>query len=292
MAILANKINIKQNNKTYQCECYTVQSEAIPTGGSYLNVKNNGVNCFVGLQIAGKTQYDTPVQVKKNNIVYNIQTKVANNRHVVIQQTAHQTIKVNCNNTIYTANFDAPVGAIFSVTVEAETGWLAGAPNIANGNIPSGEGDYIISASPASKAQYQVTINQVPNQTIMVTTPEINVEKRYTSSFQAEYNTLIGIENIVPENGYIAGNRIVTGDYIDDADYFGMYRLRGNITISAEPATIKKYTVSVTQPQNGNITVNGQIGTSFSINHGASTTIQANANEGYKVDALYVDTQI
>lgn len=61
------------------------------------------------------------------------------------------------------------------------------------------------------------------------------------------------------------------------------------------PAFINKipklieYTVQIEQPANGRIEVNGQVGTLFTFEEGASVTIEAIANEGYKVDALYVD---
>ena len=65
--------------------------------------------------------------------------------------------------------------------------------------------------------------------------------------------------------------------------------ITGAITISASAAVIIKHTITVTQPDNGEITVNNQIGTSFAINHGTDVTIAATADDGYEVTALYVD---
>lgn len=51
----------------------------------------------------------------------------------------------------------------------------------------------------------------------------------------------------------------------------------------------KTYTIYVTQPDNGVIKVNDQIGTEFTYDEGTIIKIQAFANEGYIVKNLYVD---
>lgn len=272
MAVLTNKFHIKQNITTYECNCYTTTTEATPTGGSCWEIKNNGVTCYLGLQTAGKTSYDTPMSVKKNNVTYRVQTQVVNTRRVVINQSANQTITVTCGGKSYTSTFTANIGAAFTVSVTPSTGYIAGSPNVKSGNIPSGTTDYTISASAATKAKYQVTITQSSNQTIKV----VCNNTTYTSTFQAEYGSK-GTVTLTANTGYNAGKLNMSS-----------FTLTGNISISATAATIKQYTVSVTQPANGNITINGKVGTSFAINHGTKVTVQANANSGYTVEALYV----
>ena len=274
MAILANKFHIKQNDTIYECNCYTLSSEATPVSGDFWEIKNNGVTCYLGLQIAGKTNYDTPLNIKKNDIVYSVQTQVVNIRQVIITQSEHQIITVICNGKEYTSDFVANVGDLFTVKVTPEVGYLAGTPNVSSGNIPVGETGYVIYASPATNNKYQVTILQDDNnQKIVVICNGIN----YIDSFQADYGAT-GNVIISSSKGYIAGTPNITS-----------FTLTSNITISATPATRQKCIVSVTQPQNGNITVNGTKGTSFAIDYGSQVTIKANANNEYTVDALYVD---
>lgn len=49
-----------------------------------------------------------------------------------------------------------------------------------------------------------------------------------------------------------------------------------------------QYTLTVTQPANGSITVNGKTGTSFVFDDGDKVTIKATPVTGYKVDNLNV----
>lgn len=200
---VSGTLHIAKSGTTYNCECYSSTTEATPVdGGSYWTVKlSNGSTAYVGLQVAGKTGFDTPLQLKKSGKTWRVQSKVVRTRRVVINQSANQTIKVTCNGQTYTSSFTANIGSSFTVTVTPNTGYNAGKPNVSSGTIPYGTTDYVISAS---------------------------------------------------------------------------------------PATIKRYTITVTQPSNGNITVNGQVGTSFTFDYGTTVTIQANANAGYKVTELNV----
>ena len=121
--------------------------------------------------------------------------------------------------------------------------------------------------------EFIVTINQSPNQTITVT---YNGQE-YTNSFAASYGSKYTV-SISPKNGYIAGTLNHTSGIITD-----------NIIISATAATLKKYTIAVIQPINGKITINGSTGTSFTFDAGTQITVQAIANNGYKVTALNVN---
>lgn len=195
--------HVSKNGTTYNCECYDNTTDATPVdGGSYWNIKlSDGRNAYIGLQVSGKTGFDTPLQLSKSGKTWLVQSKVVRTRRIVINQTANQTIKIVYNGQTYTSSFTANIGGSFSVTVTPNTGYNAGTPNISNGTVPYGTTDYVISAT---------------------------------------------------------------------------------------AATIKRFTITVSQPANGNITVNGQVGTSFTFDYGTSVTIQANANSGYKVTSLDV----
>lgn len=202
MAVIGT-LHILKNGSTVNCECYDNASDATPVdGGYYWQISINGKTAYVGLQVAGKTGFDTSLHLSNSKgSSWLVQSKVVKIRKVVINQTAHQTIKVTYNGQVYTSTFTANIGASFSVSVVPETGYNAGTPNVSSGKIPYGTTDYVISAS---------------------------------------------------------------------------------------AAIIKRYTITVTQPSNGNITVNGQVGTSFTFDYGTTITIQANANSGYKVTELNV----
>lgn len=275
MAELTNKLRIKKDKVVHECTCYTMIEEATPTtipGGSAWEIKNNGIVCYVGLYPTSESggEFHTPLKIKKNNIEYYVETQVSNTFIVTIVQSENQTIKVTYNGTVYTETFEALAGSQISVVVEPATGYTAGAPSITSGYVTE---NLTIFASPATKATYLVTINQTEGQIISVVCNGVT----YTSSFTAEYgDTWTAI--VEANEGYIEGTLNLTSGTIT-----------GNVTISATNAEIKKYVVSVTQPENGSITVNDIEGTSFSYNHGTSLTIAATEDYGYEVTALYVD---
>ncbi|WP_302047716.1 hypothetical protein [Megamonas funiformis] len=101
MAISDITLNIKQNDKVYTCTCYDNIEEATPTNGSCLEIKKNNSIAYVGLQIEGKTNYDTPLHVKKDNIIYVIQSKVENNSSYYYENSNYMFKDVNENYVTY-----------------------------------------------------------------------------------------------------------------------------------------------------------------------------------------------
>ena len=120
-----------------------------------------------------------------------------------------------------------------------------------------------------------VTIQQSENQ-------QITVEYRdntYTETFEAVSGYPYTVTVVSTDENYSPGTLSHTSGTIT-----------GDITISATPATEAiYYTVTVQQPENGYITVNGQTGTEFTIRHGDSINVQAYANDGYEVEGLYIE---
>lgn len=279
MAELTNKFHVKSGDTIHECICYTLQDEATPktvqgATGSAWEIKNNDVTCYLGLwpvTATNTSEYSTPLTIKKNNVEYYVQTKVLNYFTVTITQSEHQTIKVTCGGQEHTSTFQALAGSQYTVTVTPETGYVAGAPSSQSGYVNS---NLTISSSPASKNQYLITIQQSANQTITV---RVNNTTDYTSNFTANHGDTY-TASIKANEGYTAGTLNSASGTIT-----------GTLTISATAAEIIKCTITVTQPANGRIEVNGQTGTSFAINYGTSTKIEAIANEGYVVEALYLD---
>lgn len=278
MAELTNKFHVKSSDTIHECVCYTLQDEATPktvqgATGSTWEIKNNGVVCYLGLwpvTAANTSEYSTPLTIKKDNVEYYVQTKVLNYFTVTIIQTPGQIVKVTCNGEEYDTDFQALAGSQYTVTVTPQTGYVAGAPSSQSGYVNS---DITITASPASKATYLVTIQQSANQTIKV----VANGNTYTSNFSAEYGTTY-TATVTPSEGYNAGTLSSSSGTIT-----------GPLTISATAASIILCTLTVTQPDNGRIEVNGQVGTSFALNYGTNVKLEAIANDGYVVEALYLD---
>lgn len=191
---------------------------------------------------------------------------------VTINQTEHQTIKVICNGETYTNTFTAPYGSTYTATVTPNTGYNAGTISSSSGTITN---NITISASTATLKQFTVTINQSSNQTITV---KCNGQS-YTSSFKANYGSTYTASVSVSNSVYYTPGTISSASGT----------VTNNITISATAATLKKYTIAVIQPINGKITINGSTGTSFTFDAGTQITVQAIANNGYKVTALNVN---
>lgn len=275
MATLTNPLNVKNGSTVYACTCYTTTAEATPTtitGGSCWELKNNNTVCYVGLwptSVSGGS-YHTPLKIKKSNVEYYVETKVVNNYTVTITQSSNQTIKVTCNGSTYTSTFSAPAGSSYTVTVTPSTGYTAGAPSSASGYVNS---NITITASAASKAKYTVTITQSSNQTIKVTCGGTT----YTSTFTAEYGAT-WTATVTPSTGYNAGTLNKTSGTIT-----------GATTISATAATIKKYTVTITQSANQTIKVvcGGTTYTSsFTANYGSTYTASVTPATNYNAGTL------
>lgn len=125
--------------------------------------------------------------------------------------------------------------------------------------------------------EFPVYISQSEHQIIEVT---VNGTEKFTDSFVATVEDTYEI-NIIPDEGYEAGE--IVGDIPLSGKFNGTTRLK------ATEAIIKEYTITVTQPDNGKITINGITGTTFTFNANTSITVQAIANSGYKVAALNVN---
>ncbi len=276
MAELTNKLHLKSGSTITECVCYTTMDEATPktvTGGSTWEIKNNNTVCYLGLvpsDSSGKTGFDTPLKIKKGGAVYLVQSKVLNYFTVTITQSENQTIQVVCNGNTYTSDFQVLAGSSYTVTVIPETGYTAGSPSSSSGYVNS---NLTISASPASKASYLVTIVQSDNQTITVTCNGTD----YTSNFTANYGDK-WTATILSSSGYTAGTLSATSGTIT-----------GTITISATAATIIQYKVTLNSVANGYWQLQGvnKDAGSYAYNSGTNVKVECFANDGYvKPDTL------
>lgn len=175
---------------------------------------------------------------------------------VTIVQSSNQTIKVVCDGKEYTDTFTAPYGSTYTVSIIPDIGYNVGKLNNTGGALTE---NISISATEASIKQFTITIIQSKNQTIKVTCNGT----AHTSSFTANYGSTY-IATVTPNTGYNAGTLNHTSGTVT-----------GDLTISAIAATIKQFTVTITQSANQTITVkcNGQSYTSsFKANYGSTYT--------------------
>ena len=186
---------------------------------------------------------------------------------VTITQSENQTIKVTTNDGVeHTSTFTANYGMTYTVTVTPANGYNAGTPSVSSGTITS---NLIITATAATIKTFQVTITQSENQTITVRVGSVD----YTSTFTANYGMTYTV-TVTPANGYNAGTPSVSSGTITS-----------NLIITATAATIKQYTVTLSQPAKGSIQAvhNGTTYTSgsFVVNHGDSVTFKCTPKSGY-----------
>lgn len=270
MAELTNRLHLKSDSTVTECICYTTIDEATPktvTGGSTWEIKNNNTVCYLGLvpsNLSGKTGFDTPLKIKKGGTEYVVQSKVLNYFTVTIIQSDNQIIAVTCNGTTYTSSFRELAGSSYTVTVVPAKGYTAGSPSSSSGYINS---NLTISASPASKASYLVTIVQSAHQTITVTCNGVN----YTSNFTANYGDT-WTATILASSGYRPGTLSATSGTIT-----------GAVTISATAATIIQYMVTLNTVDDGYWQIQGvnKDAGSYAYNSGTNVTVECFANSGY-----------
>lgn len=270
MAELTNRLHLKSDSTVTECICYTTIDEATPktvTGGSTWEIKNNNTVCYLGLvpsNLSGKTGFDTPLKIKKGGTEYVVQSKVLNYFTVTIIQSDNQIIAVTCNGTTYTSSFRGLAGSSYTVTVVPAKGYTAGSPSSSSGYINS---NLTISASPASKASYLVTIVQSAHQTIVVTCNGVN----YASNFTANYGDT-WTATILASSGYRPGTLSATSGTIT-----------GAVTISATSATIMQYMVTLNTVANGYWQLQGvnKDAGSYAYNSGTNVTVECFANSGY-----------
>lgn len=270
MAELTNRLHLKDGSKVTECICYTTIDEATPktvANGSTWEIKNNNTVCYLGLvpsYLYGKTGFDTTLHLKKGGTEYVVQSKVLNYFTVTITQSDNQTIQVVCNGTTYTSSFQALAGSSYTVTVVPATGYTAGSPSSSSGYV---NGNLTISASPASKASYLVTIVQSAHQTITVTCNGVN----YTSNFTANYGDK-WTATILASSGYRPGTLSATSGTIT-----------GAVTISATAAMIIQYKVTLNPVANGYWQLQGvnKDAGSYAYNSGTNVKVECFANSGY-----------
>ena len=156
------------------------------------------------------------------DMTINATAAVALQYTLAIKQTDHQLITVTANGVNYTKDVVLPYGTTYTVSITADTGYIAGALNKTSGTIT---GDETINATPATLATATITITQSDNQTIHVYTPQKIGGTDHTSTFTCPTGTTYEVE-VVADKGYNAGTPNTTEGTFN-----------GDMTINATPAT-------------------------------------------------------
>lgn len=195
--------------------------------------------------------------------------------NVTINQLAHQLITVTAGGKNYTSSFTIPYGTTYTAAIKADEGYTAGEVTPTSGTFTT---DSTFTATAATINSYTVTITPGAHQTITV--KNTTTGKSYTSTFTANYGDKL-TATITADPGYTASTLNQTSATVGTS----------GATFSATAATIQTRTITVEQPANGSIEVNGQIGTSFTFNYGTKVKIELKANTGYTPSAMYIATE-
>ena len=154
-----------------------------------------------------------------------------------ITQSANQTITVVKSGNKYTKSFAVAPNTPYSTSIVAAAGYRAGAI-IDTGNGLALE-DVYISAFPATKASFIISIRQSAHQTIQVT----HNGSVYTEDFAPVYYGDVVTAKVIPDEGYNAGKVNAS-----------RYTATDNFLFEADPAIIKMQKVKIPATTNQTIT--------------------------------------
>ena len=208
-------------------------------------------------------------------------TSAANkiNYKIIIKQTENTITTVTCtypddiNHAITwtTGTKSFPYGSTWVAYTEGVTGYTAGEVNLPSGTLTSDT--YIYAQSAAKKNECTLTITQSAHQTITVTANG----NKYTNTVALPYGTTYTVA-IEPAEGYNAGTLNKTSG-----------TLTGNDSISASAATIKQFTLTITQSEHQTITVTANDKTytsSVKLDYGTKWKANIKPDVGYNAGTL------
>ena len=199
---------------------------------------------------------------------------------ITINQTSNQTITVysRLNNQNYTSTFETTEGDSLNIKITSPTGFISGYITLDGKRYNSFEindinSNHTISATSATALTYILSIDQSNHQTITVTANG----NRYTNSVSLPYGTK-WTASIIADTGYNAGTLSKTSG-----------TMTGNDSISASPATIKQFTLTITQSEHQTITVhanNKDYTNNVSLPYGTKWTAVIKPDTGYNSGRL------
>lgn len=165
-----------------------------------------------------------------DNIVFKASAAGKAKKKIRIRQKRHQTITAVYRGKTFGTTFEAYLGDKIQFSVEASPGWTAGNLTVDPDYTVVGTEPLEVTVSDAEPITYTVTPIQTPHQTIYIKYGDV----RSSTPVRVPSGTRVEFE-IVPETGYNVGTLDKLSAVVD-----GM-----NITVSATPAEIKKYTLNI-----------------------------------------------
>lgn len=165
-----------------------------------------------------------------DNIVFKASAAGKAKKKIRIRQKRHQTITAVYKGKTFETTFEAYLGDKIQFSVEANPGWTAGVLNVDADYTVAGLEPLEVTVSDAEPVMYTVTPVQTPHQTIYIKYGDV----RSSTPVRVPSGTRVEFE-IVPEVGYNAGTLDKLSAVVDGV----------NITVSATPAEIKKYTLNI-----------------------------------------------
>lgn len=231
---------------------------------------------------AGKLNYTTINNISQDYTISATKaTYIVKKKYTItINQTSNQTITVysRLNNQNYTSTFETTEGDSLNIKITSSTGFISGYITLDGKRYNSFEindikNNHTISATNATALTYILNIDQSNHQTITVTANG----KTYTNSVSLPYGTK-WTATITPDTGYTAGTLSKTNG-----------TMTGNDSISASAATIKQFTLTITQSEHQTITVhanNKDYTNNVSLPYGTKWTAVIKPDTGYNSGRL------
>ena len=197
---------------------------------------------------------------------------------ITVEESEHQTLVLYANYEEYTGNnFLIGRNSVFKTKVIPDIGYISGNVSPATEGII--EGNMTFTISPAIYNPCNITINQTPNQTIVVTSEEIE----HTQSFIGRYGSMYTVR-VVPDTGYSPGTPNIN-----------IGTITNSITISATSPRAIYHSISVQQWNHQTITLTrmdtGETTTTvFSVLEGTRILVEVTTDPGYISGELNVAT--
>ena len=148
----------------------------------------------------------------------------------------------------------------------------------------------------AQAQKYTITINQVEHATIKVTYGSYSSPTEVNSGDQVDYYTMLTIQ-VIPDEGYEATHYIVNGVEKPVTSSRGDWEfVKEDLIISAKVAPASKCKVTITQPENGTLSVmttkdRKQVKTGDELYSGTEIYLSVTPAQGYDIEAWLIDGQ-
>ena len=226
---------------------------------------------------SAKKRYEVVAVVSENTAMVDI-----------TQPDVGATIHVEVDGVDHTDDFQTLVGKEATVTIVAEEGYnitsiMWNGQSISSGSKVTIQAGTNTASVTAVIQRFNVNITQPEGGTITATVGD----EEHTNTFTVDYGTQVKF-TVTPEPGYTLNNLMFGSVAINNGSTMSIV---ANVAITAK-LTLNKYTVTITQPDNGEVVANanGTNNTSnFEVDYGTTVTITATSETGYEYASITVD---